>query len=66
MIPVGLSTSTNFFVGKYIGKNRADLARRMSNLLLFVTLIWAIASMILVVLLREDIMLFYTDQEEVH
>jgi Na+-driven multidrug efflux pump len=26
MIPVGLSSAINFFTGKYIGKNRVDLA----------------------------------------
>ena len=48
MIPVGLCQATNFLTGKYIGKDRADLAHKISNLCMFITLLWSFASMILV------------------
>jgi len=48
MIPVGLSSAINFLTGKYIGKNRPDLAHRISNLCMVVTFIWSLVSMVLV------------------
>jgi Na+-driven multidrug efflux pump len=53
MIPVGLSSSTNYLVGMYIGKNRVDLAKKIAYLLAQVTLAWSILSMVIVFLLRE-------------
>ena len=61
MIPVGLSTSINFFTGKYIGKNRVDLAQQMSDLSMYITYIWAIAISGLLWLLEDNVMHFYTD-----
>ena len=45
IIPVGLGMSMNYFVGKYIGKNRVDLAQRMFELGQTVAYIWSFISM---------------------
>jgi len=65
MIPVGLSSSINFFTGKYIGKNRVDLAHQMSNYTMYITYIWAFAIMGLLWLLEDQVMNFYTDSAPV-
>lgn len=61
MIPVGLSSSINFFTGKYIGKNRVDLAHQMSNYTMYVTYVWSFAISLLLWLLEDSVMHFYTD-----
>jgi Na+-driven multidrug efflux pump len=65
MIPVGLSSATNFLTGKYIGKDKPKLAKKISNLCMFITLIWSLISMILVYSYDLAIMGFYTHDESV-
>ena len=66
MIPVGLSGAVNFYTGKYIGKNRVDLAKRISNLCMTVTFGWSFVSMAVVWFGMKPIMNFYTKDESVH
>ena len=65
MIPVGLMSSTNYFLGMYIGKNRIDLARKIGFLLSMVTLTWSLSSMVIVYLCKESIMDIYTKDESI-
>lgn len=65
MIPVGLSSAINFFTGKYIGKNRVDLARQMSTYTMYITYFWSLVVGGLLWLLEEQVMHFYTDSEPV-
>ena len=60
MIPVGFSQSATFLVGKYLGKNRADLAKKIAAQIRIVTFIWSISSAVLVYYLNEQIMAIYT------
>tara|TARA_B110000285_G_scaffold202095_1_gene237180 strand:+ start:595 stop:1143 length:549 start_codon:yes stop_codon:yes gene_type:complete len=65
MVPVGLSQSATFLVGKYLGKNRPDLAKKIAAQIRLVTFIWSLSSAILVYFLIEPIMNIYTDSEPV-
>jgi Na+-driven multidrug efflux pump len=65
MIPVGLMSSTNYFVGMYIGMNRVDLAKKIGGLLSQVTLAWSFASMVIVFFWRDAIMDIYTCDESI-
>jgi Na+-driven multidrug efflux pump len=42
MIPVGLSSAANILVGKYVGKNRVDLAVKIKNQVMITTFIWSV------------------------
>ena len=48
MIPVGLSSALNFFTGQYIGKNRIDLAHKISDMVMCVSFVWSFMSMAIV------------------
>jgi len=65
MIPVGLSSSMNFYTGKYIGKNRVDLAHQMSNYTMYFTYVWSFAISGILWLLEDSVMHFYTDSAPV-
>ena len=65
MIPVGLFSAINYLTGMYIGKCRADLAHRIASLCMNVTLIWSIVSTIIILLCKDLILGFYTNNEEV-
>jgi Na+-driven multidrug efflux pump len=65
MIPVGLCSATNFLTGKYIGKDKPNLAKKISNLCMFVTFVWSMVSMVLVYSFDNAIMSFYTHDESV-
>ena len=65
MVPVGLWSATNYLVGKYIGLNRVDLAKKISSLLVKVSLFWSISSMALVYLFSVEIMTFYTNDPDI-
>jgi Na+-driven multidrug efflux pump len=65
MIPVGLSNSTNYLIGMYIGKNRVDLAKKIGSLLGVITLIWSFSSMVIVYFWRDAIMSIYTTDESI-
>lgn len=45
MIPIGMGSSMNYFVGKYIGKDRTDLAYRIFLLGKGIAFGWSFASM---------------------
>ena len=47
MIPVGISSSTNYLTGYYIGKNRVDLAKKIANLCIFFAFIWVLTEVII-------------------
>ena len=66
MIPVGFMGASNFFVGKYIGLNRVDLAKRMSNYCLAGGYIWSILSVILVWFFKQSIITFYTKDDVIY
>jgi Na+-driven multidrug efflux pump len=53
MIPVGLSSSINFFTGKYIGKQRVDLAHTMSNYTMYITYVWSVIVCVLLWLFED-------------
>ena len=53
MIPVGFSNANNFLTGKYIGKNRVDLAKRINGMCKFSAYSWAIGSMAIVFLFED-------------
>ena len=65
MVPVGLWSATNYLVGKYIGMNRVDLAKKISSLLVNVSLFWSFTSMALVYLFSVEIMTFYTNDLDI-
>jgi MATE family multidrug resistance protein len=65
MIPVGLAVSANVLTGKYIGKNKSDLAHRISGQIMFVTFIWSICQMAIVYFGETFIIDFYTTDEDV-
>ena len=65
MIPVGLSYSTNYFIGQYIGKNRVDLVEKIGKLLTLVTFTWSMSSMVIVFLWKDAIMNVYTKDESI-
>lgn len=65
MIPVGLSTSANVLTGRYIGMNRVDLAKKISNLVMLFTLLWTVFLMVLIYYKMDPIIDFYTNDEEV-
>jgi len=65
MIPVGLSSAINFFTGKYIGKDRVDLAHTLSNYTMYITYFWSFAISGLLWLLEDNVMHFYTDSAPV-
>ena len=65
MIPVGLSSAINFFTGKYIGRNKIVLARRISNLCMTVTFIWSFAAMAIVWFGQQSVLDFYTNDVSV-
>ena len=47
MIPVGISSSTNYLTGYYIGKNRIDLAKKIANLCVLFAFIWVLIEVII-------------------
>ena len=47
MIPVGISSSTNYFTGYYIGKNRVDLAKKIANLCILFAFIWVLTEVLI-------------------
>ena len=61
MIPVGFSTASNFLVGKYIGKNRVDLAKQIEKQCNLCGYAWSVASMSLIWFCRQSIYDFYTN-----
>jgi len=63
MIPVGLMQAATFFIGKYLGKNRADLAKKIATYIKIVTFGWSLASMVLMLIFMESIMGVYTCEE---
>ena len=65
MIPVGLCSATGFLTGKYIGKDKASLALKISNLCMYVTFCWSLSSMLLVYFFKDEIMGFYTHDKTV-
>ena len=66
MIPVGLSQATNFLTGSYIGRGKSALAHRISNLCYFLSISWAIFSVLVIQLCHEKIKTFYTTDETIH
>lgn len=66
MIPVGLSVAANFLVGKFIGKNKVDLAHRISNQIMFITFMWSFIQMALIVLFKDGIIRFYSDKQGIY
>ena len=65
MIPVGLSQSINFFTGRYIGKNKVEMAKRISNLCMVVAWVWGFVSMALCWFGQDVIFKVYTHNEEI-
>lgn len=65
MIPVGLSTAMNFFVGKYMGKNNVPMAKKFAELCNILTWIWSVASVVVVWFAQNKVMLFYTSDNDV-
>lgn len=65
MIPVGFSSSMNYFVGKYVGRNRIDLARKIFFLGQIIGFTWSFASMATCLLFKQDIFDFYTSKHEI-
>ena len=65
MIPVGLSNSSNFLTGKYIGQQRIDLAKKISNLCMVMAFIWSIGTMMVVFIFEDGIEKGYTIHEKV-
>lgn len=65
MIPVGFKTSTTFFTGRYIGRNKIDMAKRISTLCMWVTFSWSLTSMTVCWFGAKPILTFYTDNLDV-
>ena len=55
MIPVGLSQSTSYIVGKYIGRGQTLNAQKSYYLCMTVSFIWSVFSMVLVYMLEDQI-----------
>jgi len=60
MIPVGISSSTNYFTGYYIGKNRVDLAKKIANLCVLFSFVWVLTEVTLLKVFERYIISFYT------
>ena len=60
MIPVGISSSTNYFTGFYIGKNRVDLAEKIANLCVLFSFFWVLTEVTLLKIFENYIISFYT------
>lgn len=65
MIPVGFMQSATFLIGKYLGKNRVDLAKKISIQIRVVTFIWSFSSFIIILALECPIQEIYTDNEDI-
>lgn len=52
-------------IGKYIGKNRVDLAKKIAKQIAFVTLLWSIISMVFVYYLRDGIHSIFTGDVDI-
>ena len=65
MVPMGIQSSANFLIGKFIGKNRVDLAKRIAKLIALVALIWSILSVIFVYSLRKNILSIFTGDNDI-
>ena len=65
MIPVGLSGSINYFTGKYIGRNKIEMARRISGLCMTIAWVWAFISMFICWVGQEAIFHVYTSNVEI-
>lgn len=62
MIPVGLSSAANILVGRYIGKDKVSLAHRISNMCMFVTFIWSMLQVAILVLFKDSVIHFYSKE----
>lgn len=60
MIPVGFSVAANILTGRYIGKNKVDLAHKISGIIMFVSFLWSIAQMTIIWFGKDAIIEFYT------
>lgn len=65
MIPVGFMQAATFLIGKYLGKNRVDLAKKISIQIRVVTFIWSFSSFIIILALECPIQEIYTDNEDI-
>lgn len=60
MVPVGLSSSSNFLVGKHFGAGEFNLVKQVSNLCLTIAFIWSLSSVVIILAFKDGIMNFYT------
>lgn len=60
MIPVGISSSTNYLTGYYIGKNRVDLAEKIAKLCVLFSFVWVLTEVTLLKVFKSYIISFYT------
>lgn len=60
MIPVGISSASNFLVGTYIGKGCTEIAKRASNLSMWICFSWSLSSTVIVYYFRDGIQGIYT------
>ena len=65
MIPVGFRIAANFLTGKYIGLNRVDLAKRISNYCVNGAYMWSILSILIVWCFQQGIHDFYTHNDTI-
>lgn len=63
MIPVGISQSANYFVGKFIGEGCPKKARQFSDFINYICYAWAIISMVAVQFFAGPIQRFYNPKE---
>ena len=65
MIPLGVGLAGASVIGKLIGQNRFDLARKMGNAILWFTLAESVLIGILSFIFRDKVPLLFTDNDEV-
>jgi Na+-driven multidrug efflux pump len=53
MIPVGLTGASTFIIGYYVGKGKADIAKKASTMSFLMTLSWSFISVLVLHIFRE-------------
>ena len=65
MIPVGLSKAAGFFVGKFIGQGCEKSIRHYYNVTLQLSVIIGAVQIVLLLLIEDAVIAFYTDIPEI-
>jgi Na+-driven multidrug efflux pump len=65
-MPFGISSAAAMTVGNFIGMSRIDAAKAYAKICTLSAFIWGLASILLLVLFKESIILIFSSEEKIN